>query len=199
MRREHKLMPLGMVLLALGALSFPLLACIFPSFLARTSQERAAGPTLPPTSTIAPTATPQPGTPAATVSRISEQDMNQWLQGAATHLGEEIECQDLQAKIQREGIVLSAKVRLARLADAQVPMDVELRPVVHDGGVSLEVLDVRLGEPYASLSSLIKPLVVSGISESIDANKFLADQGVRVLNIELQDGYMIVTSVPAHP
>ena len=122
--------------------------------------------------------------------------MNEWLGGFQTHLGEGVNCKDLHITIRTSGILISGSVQVAQLQNAEIPMEIEMRPLVDGQRVNFEVIDVRLGGPYGTLSSLVKPLVTSGIAHTFDANRFLAEQGVRVTQVELQDGYVIVTTEP---
>jgi len=130
------------------------------------------------------------------VARISEQDINKTLQGMETPLGEGIDCRNMQLKVRREGITLSAIVQIAQLQNAVVPMQVLVRPVVREERLRLQVLDVQLGGPFAAISNLVKPMLTTGIAEAFDANSLLTPQGMRISSVELEDGYVVVTTVP---
>jgi len=197
MPREHVTATKRATLAAAGLLSILLLACIIPSSLSPKQPTPEPSPTAravnPPTAT--PTTAPLPnGT--VTVSKISEQDMNDWLKAQQPQLGDGLEAQDLQVKIQSTGLLFSANVRVAQLQNALVPIQILARPAVSNGHVDVNVLDVQLGGSYASFSALLKPLVTTGLAQAFDADSFLAKRGVRITSIDLQDGYLLVTTQP---
>lgn len=192
MRAGRESAPRWIVLSAIGLAGLLLLACVVPSYINR------ATPTSPPVATPTPALTPTllAGT-APVVQQITEQDLNQWLQGVRPALGEGIDCQEIHVQIRSTGLILSVSVKAAQLAGALIPVEIHAMPVVREERVKLEVLDVRLGGPYAAMSSFIKPVLITGITDAFNADTFLTQQGVRISNIELKDGYMLVTSVPA--
>jgi len=188
------------VVLAVGLAGALLLACVIP-ILSPATPTPLPTPTIPPTlalPTPAQPAAPAVGTPGAEVT-ISEQEANRWLQGMQTHLGEGIDLSDTSVKIHSTGITVTGKAQVAQLQGALIPVEIVLQPVVRDRRLSLEVLDVRLGGAYSSFSGLVKPLISTGIAQGVDANALLAQRGLRVAAVELQEGYMVVNTTPAKP
>jgi hypothetical protein len=187
-------------IVALGFASLFLLACIIPAAVKRsaavlpTPTEQALSPTAAPT--LAPSAAPA-GTAQTTATRVSEQQLNEWMKGAQTNMGEGMTAKDMHMAIRSSGLTLSANIQVQQLRGAVVPVEILLKPVVRDDKLAIEVQDVRLGGAYASFSGLIRPLVSSGMGQAFDANGMLAERGVRVVSVELQDGYMVVTTAPA--
>jgi hypothetical protein len=191
-----------LMVLAVGLAGALLVACIIP-FLSSSTPTPIPTPTPPllasPTPTQAPT--PAGGTPVAAPgakeTRITEQELNRWLEGAQTHLGEGIDLSDSSVAIHSTGITVTGRVQVAQLQGAQIPVQIVLRPVVHDERVSLEVLDVQLGGAYSSFSGLVKPLISQGLAQGADANALLAESGMHISALELHEGYMVATTVPA--
>lgn len=206
MRDKRASAPKWTVLLVVCMASVVLLACIIPSALTRAV--RTAEPAVLPSPTAspqasptqAPLATPAPGS-QTTVTRITEQQLNDYLGGYTTSLGEGLECQQLRGHIYNDHITLLATVKVDRLQGALVPVEADVVPVVNGGHLQVQVQDVRLGGSYAAMSSLIKPLLVTGINDNL-VNGFalddlLAEQGVQVTGVSLHEGYMDVTSTHA--
>ncbi|MDI7275995.1 MAG: hypothetical protein QME94_08440 [Anaerolineae bacterium] len=188
MRGKGPSAPARVVAGAIGLICVLSLACIVPSLSMRGR------------STLAPTETPRP-TPtqsaaAQNVTRISEEELNRQLQGKRPNLGEGVECEELRVRVRKSGITVLATVRLAQFAGAAVPVQVQVMPSVRDERLHLEVLDVSLGGPYAAMGSLIKPLLSAGLAQGLDSETALVAAGKRIAAIELEDGYMVVTTRP---
>jgi len=190
-----------MVVLAVGLTAALLVACVIP-ILSPSTPTPVPTPTAPllasPTPTLAPTpanTSPGTGTPA-TETRISEQDVNHWLQGSQTHLGEGVDLSDTHVSIHTTGITVNGRAQVAQLQGARVPVEIVLRPVVHDQRLGLEVLDVQLGGAYSAFSGLVKQLISQALAEDVDPNALLAQRGMRISAVQLHEGYMVVSSVP---
>lgn len=185
-----------MALLALGAVSILLLACVVPSLVRRANPpatfEATALPLASPTSMPTVTRTPSAGI----VSKISEAALNQQVQGMRPQVGEGVDVRDIRVRIRKSGIIVSASVQIAELANAVVPVEVQVQPVVREQQLRLEVLDVQLGGPYAAMSTFVKPMLKTGVAEAFDASVLQMQQGVRISNVELQDGYLEITTLP---
>lgn len=186
------------VVLVAGLAGGLLLACVIPA-LSPGTPTPIPTPTPPlvasPTPTLA--ATPPAGAAAGEV-RISEQELNQWLQGTKAPVGEGVDLSDASVRIRSTGITLTGKARVAQLQGAEIPIEIVLRPVVRDERLSLELLNLQLGGAYSSFSGLVKPLISMGLAQGVDANELLAEQGMRVSAVQLQDGYIVITRVPAN-
>lgn len=189
MRETQRPMSRWLTLAAVGVAGALLLACAIPALSGGEATPRAM-PTVPP-----PTPTP-PTSAREMVTTIDEEEMNSWLQGTQTQLGEGVDCREMRVRIRSTGITLSARLQVEQLRGTEVPVDIVVRPVVRDEHLRLEVLDVQLGGPYASFSALIKPLVSAGVADGLDADQFLAEQGVRVSSVELREGSMVIRSLP---
>ncbi len=189
MRGERRTAPRWIALFVIGSLCTLLLACVIPWL---------GNPTAAPTATPSPTAplAASPTTPSTTsnVFRITEQDMNQWLQSAQTRLDNGVELQNSQVRIHTNGVVLTATVSMPSLPGMSVPVQVQVVPVVRDQQLQLDVLDVQLGGPYAAMGSLVKPMLTAGIAQAFGTSGFV--QEARIASIELQEGLLIVTKEP---
>ncbi len=198
MQGGHRSAPRWVILCVCGLAGALLLACVIPGLF-------GSAPASPlPTSQPQPLASPTPtrtalATPGASemVARISEQDMNQWLQEARAQLDKGADFQDGRVTIRRTGITLSGNMVMAQMPGVQVPVEIALKPVVSGEELHLEVLDVQLGGAYSSLSSLITPLVKSKLTEGIDVNKYLTERGMHISRAELEDGFIVITGQPA--
>lgn len=189
MRKGRLSARIGVVVAAVlaGLLS---LACLVPSLATRSRSRPTA------TATPLPTPTPTQAPAGEVVTRITEEELNRRLQGSRPQLGEGVECKDVWAEVRRSGVVLFATVRLARFAGAEVPIEVRVMPTVREERVHLEVLEVNLGGPYAAMSSLITPLLNAGLAEGLGAENDLVPPNLRVVAIELEEGYLEVTTRP---
>ncbi|MCL6430140.1 MAG: hypothetical protein K6V36_04680 [Anaerolineae bacterium] len=165
------------------------LACFVPSLVTRR-----ASPTATPTATPPPTPTQAPT--GETVTRITEEELNRQLQSTRPDLGEGVECKDVRVEVHKTGITLFSTVTLAQFAGAEVPIEVRVMPTVREERVHLEVLEVNLGGPYAAMSSLITPLLNAGLAEGLGAESGLVPPNLRVMAIELEEGYLEVTTRP---
>ena len=165
------------------------LACFVPSLVTRRASPTAtATPSPPPTPTQAPT--------GETVTRITEEELNRQLQSTRPDLGEGVECKDVRVEVHKTGITLFSTVTLAQFAGAEVPIEVRVMPTVRAERLNLEVLEVRLGGPYAAMSSLITPLLNAGLAQGLSENGGLVPSDLRVVAIELEEGYLLVATRP---
>ena len=185
------------VLLAALALASGLsLACMVPLY-SRPRAASAGVPTAVRTATARPT--PSPGKTAAIEAgtwRISEEEMNAQLRRLQTQLGNGVECRDMSVQIRTGGITLTATVFVRELS-VDVPVEVQVMPVVRDAELTLDVLDVKLGGPYTAMSGIVKPMLSAGLAQAFHSNGLMAQQGVRVTGVVLEDGYMAVTTAEA--
>jgi len=181
----------------LGLAGALLLACIIPSL---SRNEPTAFPTFTPRPLPSPTAgtglTPMPGA-VSVVTEIGEEQMSAWLQSARPDLGEGVSFEAAGVQIQSSGITISGQVRVEQMRDLEMPVEILLKPVVRDGHLDVEVLDVQLGGAGSPFGSLVKPLVSAGIGEGLNVERLLAEQGVRVTSVELKEGSMVVTAEAA--
>jgi len=197
MRGGHYAAPRLVILLTAGLAAALSLACAIPALSRGNAAPEVAA--TPPMLSPSPTQPPAPAPQAMeTTIRIGASELNDWLQGMSPSLGQGAEFSDMRVTIRSTGITVWGNAKVAQLRGTQVPVEVLLMPVVRNDGLQLEVLDVRLGGAYASLSGLVKPLVVSGIDQGLDINALLADQGVHVTRVELQDGCLAICTVPAN-
>jgi hypothetical protein len=188
--------PKWFLLLAIGLIATAHLACLVPS---RTDPS----PTAPASPTLSPSRTPAAGTaltPTTTtiIARISEQDMNQWLEGQRTTLGEGVDCLDMHMSIRREGITLTLTLEMTQLRGLSVPVQVLAVPVVRGEKLQMEVKDVQLGGAYAPMSGLVRSMLTAGLAQALDADRFV-QQGVRISKVELEDGFVVITGSPVSP
>ncbi|MGQ9682294.1 MAG: LmeA family phospholipid-binding protein [Anaerolineae bacterium] len=177
------------VLAVAGGLS---LACIVPLY-GRPRAASLGGPTAVRTATLRPTPSPKHPTAKAGTWRISEAEMNAQLQQLQAQLGNGVDCHDMRAQIRASGIKLAATIRMRDMG-VSVPVEVQVMPVVRADKLALDVLDVKLGGPYAAMSEMVKPMLSAGLAQAFDSQALLAQQGVRVTSVELNDGYMTVTT-----
>ncbi len=192
--------PRWITLLVPGLVGALLLACAIPGLSreepAPTPVTATPQPLPSPTPAAAPTAAPGAAT---MVTTVTEEQMRGWLEGGRAQLGAGVEFENTRLSIRATGITISGNARLAQFGGVEMPVEIRLRPVVSEEHLRLEVLDVRLGGAYSSFSSVVKPLISGGIAEGLDVEGFLAGQGLRVIDVKLQDGSMVITSVPATP
>lgn len=165
------------------------LACIVPSLVSRRASPTA-------TATASPSPTPTQVPTGETVTRITEVELNRRLQSTRPDLGEGVECKDVRVEVHRTGITLFSTVTLAQFAGAEVPIEVRVMPTVRAERLNLEVLEVRLGGPYAAMSSLITPLLNAGLAQGLSENGGLVPPDLRVVAIELEEGYLLVATRP---
>jgi hypothetical protein len=188
--------PKWFLLLAIGLIAAAHLACLAPSRV-HPSTTAPASPTLSPTS--APGAgTALTPTTTTIIARISEQDVNQWLKGQRTTLGEGVDCLDMHMSIRREGITLTLTLEMTRLRGLSIPVQVLTVPVVRGDKLQMEVRDVQLGGPYAPMSGLVRSMLTTGLVQALDANMFV-QQGIRISKVELEEGFIVITGSPVSP
>lgn len=185
--------PRWMVLLALGVAVALHLACLVPSHVSRSTRSPTPTSTSPSLSSPAPAPTP---TTSMIIARISEADLNESLREMEPSLGEGIDCREVGLKVRRTGLTLSMTIEIAQLPRVLIPVEILARPVVRDKRLQLEVLDVQLGGPYALISGLVKPMLAAGIAEAFDADRLPTQPGWHVSDVQLEDGYIVVTTLP---
>ena len=188
-RRTSSRWALFAALAVAGGLS---LACILPLY-GRPRAASLGGPTAVRTATLRPTPSPKRPTVGASTWRISEEEMNAQLRQLQAQLGNGVDCHDMRAQIRVSGIKLTATVQM-RDVGVSLPVEVQVMPVVRADKLALDVLDVKLGGPYAAMSEMVKPMLSAGLAQAFDSQALLAQRGVRVTSVELNDGYMTVTT-----
>lgn len=186
--------PKWLLFLALGLVVAAHLACLAPSAANRvsttpTSPAPASSPTPQSSRALTPTS-------VTITARISEEDVNGWLQGQRTTLGEGVDCLGMQVRIHRDGIRLSATLEVTRLRGVTVPVEVLAVPTVRSGGLQMEVRDVQLGGAYAPMSGPLKSVLTAGLGRALEAESLLAPQGMDVSQVELEDGFIVITGTP---
>ncbi len=180
------------ILVCLTLVAAAQLACVTPSL---TSLNRSAAPTPSPTPTL-PAESPGSSDASSIVARITEEDANQWLQSQESPLGQGIDCQDVQLRIRRDGLRLSATIRVAQLQNATIPVEIQIMPVIRSHRLEFDVGEVQLGGIYAPMSGLVHSLLEGNMNQVVDPNAYTSVHGMRITHIELEDGYMVITAIP---
>ncbi len=111
----------------------------------------------------------------------------------------EVDLNDMAVMIHPEGMVIAATVTLEEMERA-LDVEIEVVPIVVDGGVRLEVTRLDLKDFPPLLSDLMTPLVADILNDKLDFFNRMQQgwDGVRALEItslELQEGAMIVEGV----
>jgi hypothetical protein len=110
-----------------------------------------------------------------------------------------VDLNDMAVMVHPEGMVIAATVKLEEM-DRALDVEMEVVPIVVDGGVRLEVNRLDLKDFPPLLSDLMTPLVTEMLNEKLDFFRRMQQgwDGVRpleVTSLELQEGAIIVEGV----
>lgn len=111
----------------------------------------------------------------------------------------QVDLNDIAVMVHPEGMVIAAAVALEDM-DRALDVEMEVVPIVVDGGVRLEVNRLDLKDFPPLLSDLMTPLVTEILNDKLDFFNRMQQGwgGVRALEItslELQEGAIIVEGV----
>ncbi len=111
----------------------------------------------------------------------------------------EFDLNNVVVMVHPEGMVISAAVKLEE-TDRDLDVEMEVVPIVVDGGVRLEVNRLDLKDFPPLFSDLMTPLVTDILNDKLDIFNRMQQgwDGVRALEVtslELQEGAMIVEGV----
>ncbi len=111
----------------------------------------------------------------------------------------EVDLDNVAVMVHPEGMVIAATVTLVE-ADRDLDVEMEVVPLVVDGGVRLEVNQLDLKDFPPLLSDLMIPLVTELLNDKLDFFNRMQQgwDGVRPLEItslDLQEGAIIVEGV----
>lgn len=190
-----------------------------PTRTRRLVPSPAATVTKRPTATAAPTPTvPAPSMPTPTARSLwnqiaasvpdepntafrltlTDEQLTQMATEGA-EMDSEVDLDNVVVMVHPEGMVIAATVTLAE-ADRDLDVEMEVVPIVVDGGVRLEVNRLDLKDFPPLLSDLMTPLVTEILNDKLDFfNRMQRGwDGVRpleVTSLELQEGAIIVEGV----